>query len=485
MANRTANRTENLQRATNSHTTATTTQLLELLERTTPKHRPSLLLVFTLPVQSPAPFLRTLNLTIQQHVARPPPLMLLFLLLLSSTAPGSSRLLWTPPGSSRLPSTPIASVSPTCCRFRPRGNASQGQMLAALLGWPQATFASKLEVVAASGRAIVTREVDGGLQTLVVALPAVVTADLRLNTPRFVSLPNALKAKKKPIEVLTPEQLGVDVAPQLQTLEVNAPPLRKAGARVADVAELIDRLRNEAKGYFVDRLRNEAKSSDARAATLLRLDARAPGQRLRLPLPMALQARPWLSGHFAAGPLSLQGDPATLALRCRRMRGDMELCTAGQQDLSDWVTQQRVARAQWHVQTRSRQLLICKCMILPDVPEHDATHSFGCWHAQQQPHLSLHDRTQWRALVTVPCQLLDPLCHATLNTDIPFIGPLPVTMTLTLTLTTSEDILGTHIPRAGSYLKNVDIQAQLPAPRMLCGIEATSDSCTACGALEG
>uniref|UniRef100_A0A7R9VIT2 Electron transfer flavoprotein subunit beta n=1 Tax=Chlamydomonas euryale TaxID=1486919 RepID=A0A7R9VIT2_9CHLO len=122
-----------------------------------------------------------------------------------------------------------------------------GQMLAALLGWPQATFASKLEVVAASGRAIVTREVDGGLQTLVVALPAVVTADLRLNTPRFVSLPNALKAKKKPIEVLTPEQLGVDVAPQLQTLEVNAPPLRKAGARVADVAELIDRLRNEAK----------------------------------------------------------------------------------------------------------------------------------------------------------------------------------------------------------------------------------------------
>ncbi|MDQ2105730.1 electron transfer flavoprotein subunit beta/FixA family protein [Azospirillum isscasi] len=120
-----------------------------------------------------------------------------------------------------------------------------GQMLAALLGWPQGTFASK--VVAGDGAVTVTREIDGGLETVELTLPAVVTADLRLNEPRYASLPNIMKAKKKPIETLAPDALGVDVAPRLTTLKVAEPPKRKAGVKVADVAALVDKLKNEAR----------------------------------------------------------------------------------------------------------------------------------------------------------------------------------------------------------------------------------------------
>ncbi len=120
-----------------------------------------------------------------------------------------------------------------------------GQMLAALLGWPQATFASK--VVVAGDTATVTREVDGGLETIAVALPAVVTTDLRLNEPRYATLPNIMKAKKKPLDTLKPADLGVDVTPRLTTLKVVEPPKRQAGIRVADVAELVAKLKNEAK----------------------------------------------------------------------------------------------------------------------------------------------------------------------------------------------------------------------------------------------
>jgi len=120
-----------------------------------------------------------------------------------------------------------------------------GQMLAALADLPQATFASKLEIVDSS--AIVTREVDGGLETLRMELPAVVTTDLRLNEPRYVTLPNIMKAKKKPLEQLKPEDLGVDVTPRLKTLKVSEPPARSAGIKVADVASLVERLKNEAK----------------------------------------------------------------------------------------------------------------------------------------------------------------------------------------------------------------------------------------------
>ncbi len=120
-----------------------------------------------------------------------------------------------------------------------------GQMLAALLNWSQATFASKLKV---SGEvAEVTREVDGGLETISVKLPAVVTTDLRLNEPRYVTLPNIMKAKKKPLETLTPEALGVDVAPRLKTLKVQEPPKRSAGKLVKSVQELVEKLKNEAK----------------------------------------------------------------------------------------------------------------------------------------------------------------------------------------------------------------------------------------------
>ncbi len=120
-----------------------------------------------------------------------------------------------------------------------------GQMLAALLGWPQATFASK--VVIADGKATVTREIDGGLETLTLTLPAIVTTDLRLNEPRYATLPNIMKAKKKPMDTFTPDALGVDVAPRLVTIKVSEPPKRSAGIKVADVAELLAKLKNEAK----------------------------------------------------------------------------------------------------------------------------------------------------------------------------------------------------------------------------------------------
>ena len=120
-----------------------------------------------------------------------------------------------------------------------------GQMLAALAGLPQATFASKVEV--ANGKARVTREVDGGLETLEVTLPAVVTTDLRLNEPRYVTLPNIMKAKKKPLENIKPADLGVDVTPRLKMLKVSEPPKRSAGIKVPDVATLVAKLKNEAK----------------------------------------------------------------------------------------------------------------------------------------------------------------------------------------------------------------------------------------------
>src|SRR5215475_2567521 len=121
-----------------------------------------------------------------------------------------------------------------------------GQMLSALLGWPQATYASKL-VINGDGTANVTREVDGGLDTIQVKMPFVMTTDLRLNEPRYASLPNIMKAKKKPIESLAPDALGVDPAPRLKTLKVVEPPKRQAGVKVKSAAELVEKLRNEAK----------------------------------------------------------------------------------------------------------------------------------------------------------------------------------------------------------------------------------------------
>ena len=120
-----------------------------------------------------------------------------------------------------------------------------GQMLAALLGWGQATFASK--VVLEDGKATVTREVDGGLETVALPLPAIVTTDLRLNEPRYVTLPNIMKAKKKPLENVKPADLGVDVTPRLKTLKVSEPPKRSAGIMVPDIPTLVAKLRNEAK----------------------------------------------------------------------------------------------------------------------------------------------------------------------------------------------------------------------------------------------
>ena len=120
-----------------------------------------------------------------------------------------------------------------------------GQMLAALLGWGQGTFASGLEF--GDARVTVTREIDGGLETVALTLPAVVTTDLRLNEPRYASLPNIMKAKKKPIDTMTPEDLGVDAAPRLKTLKVEEPQGREVGIMVETVAELVDKLRNEAK----------------------------------------------------------------------------------------------------------------------------------------------------------------------------------------------------------------------------------------------
>jgi electron transfer flavoprotein beta subunit len=120
-----------------------------------------------------------------------------------------------------------------------------GQMLAALLGWSQGTFASKLKLD--GGKALVTREIDGGLETVELKLPAVVTTDLRLNEPRYASLPNIMKAKKKPIEQMTPEALQVDVAPRLVTLKVEEPAKRQGGKKVASTQELVDKLKNEAR----------------------------------------------------------------------------------------------------------------------------------------------------------------------------------------------------------------------------------------------
>jgi electron transfer flavoprotein beta subunit len=120
-----------------------------------------------------------------------------------------------------------------------------GQMAAALLGWPQSAFTSAIAVN--GDTAEVTREIDGGLEKLTIRLPAVVTTDLRLNEPRYVTLPNIMKAKKKPLEVVKPEALGVDVAPRLRTLKVEEPPKRSAGVKVADVAELVAKLKNEAR----------------------------------------------------------------------------------------------------------------------------------------------------------------------------------------------------------------------------------------------
>ena len=120
-----------------------------------------------------------------------------------------------------------------------------GQMLAALADWPQATFASKVEIL--DGSLHVTREVDGGLETLKLSMPAVITTDLRLNEPRYVTLPNIMKAKKKQIDIFKPEDLGVDVTPRIKTLKVSEPPKRSAGIKVADVAALVDKLKNEAK----------------------------------------------------------------------------------------------------------------------------------------------------------------------------------------------------------------------------------------------
>lgn len=120
-----------------------------------------------------------------------------------------------------------------------------GQMLAAKLGWSQATFASKVEMD--SNAALVTREIDGGLETLKVTLPTVITTDLRLNEPRYVTLPNIMKAKKKVIDKVTPEDLGVDVSPRLKTIKVTEPPERSAGEKVDSIADLFDKLKNEAK----------------------------------------------------------------------------------------------------------------------------------------------------------------------------------------------------------------------------------------------
>lgn len=120
-----------------------------------------------------------------------------------------------------------------------------GQMLAALLGWPQATFAYKVAVE--GDKVMVTREVDGGLETLALNLPAIVTTDLRLNEPRYVTLPNIMKAKKKTLDVIKPDELGVDVTPRLKTLKVSEPPKRSAGVMVPDVATLVAKLKNEAK----------------------------------------------------------------------------------------------------------------------------------------------------------------------------------------------------------------------------------------------
>jgi electron transfer flavoprotein beta subunit len=124
-------------------------------------------------------------------------------------------------------------------------SSQTGPILAAMLGWPQGTFASKVEII--DGKVHVTREIDGGLETVALTLPALVTTDLRLNEPRYASLPNIMKAKKKPLETINVADLGIDLKPTLQTLKVSPPPVRKGGIKVKDVAELVDKLKNEAK----------------------------------------------------------------------------------------------------------------------------------------------------------------------------------------------------------------------------------------------
>ena len=124
-------------------------------------------------------------------------------------------------------------------------NSQTGQMLAALLGWPQATFASEID--AEDGKLSVTREIDGGLETLSVDLPAVVTTDLRLNEPRYVKLPNIMKAKKKPLDTLSTDELGIDMTPRVSVLKVEEPPTRSAGIKVETVGDLVDKLKNDAK----------------------------------------------------------------------------------------------------------------------------------------------------------------------------------------------------------------------------------------------
>ena len=124
-------------------------------------------------------------------------------------------------------------------------NNQTGQMLAALLGYPQATFASELKVM--DGKAEVTREVDGGLQTISINLPAIVTSDLRLNEPRYASLPNIMKAKQKPLETISSDELGIDLNPRISTVKVSPPPEREAGIIVESIDQLVDKLKNEAK----------------------------------------------------------------------------------------------------------------------------------------------------------------------------------------------------------------------------------------------
>ena len=124
-------------------------------------------------------------------------------------------------------------------------NNQTGQMLAALLGYPQATFASELKVM--DGKAEVTREVDGGLQTISINLPAIVTSDLRLNEPRYASLPNIMKAKQKPLETISSDELGIDLNPRISTVKVSPPPEREAGIIVENIDQLVDKLKNEAK----------------------------------------------------------------------------------------------------------------------------------------------------------------------------------------------------------------------------------------------
>ena len=152
-------------------------------------------------------------------------------------------------GEGASAAAPAAAATPGVAKVLLAEDASLAHRLAepvaALLGWPQGTFASKVEI--ADGAATVTREVDGGLETVKLKLPAVVTADLRLNEPRYASLPNIMKARKKPIETIKPADLGVDVTPRLTVLRVEEPAKRQAGARVASVQELVEKLRNEAK----------------------------------------------------------------------------------------------------------------------------------------------------------------------------------------------------------------------------------------------